>query len=260
MHAPAVGPIRVEDSETLRPVLDADPVANAVLWDRIFQQEAYGEVFVDGFPPNAILALRRPRTGAGATGFALRASDGDAARSILEPVPAGPVFFFLEDEALVPALQGRAADLQARIAWLYAIRRDHFVDRQAHAVSPVSPDAAPMIAQLWEPDWPSESYVRRRIEGGPTCGIYAGGELVAWALTHFEADRVSMLGFFHVLEPYRRRGYGASVASALTKDVLKRGKTPVLHVYEDNARSMRLVERIGYRRVKRQVWGDGSFR
>jgi len=145
---------------------------------------------------------------------------------------------------------------RSRPAWLFSLEPADFRDLQAHAVLPIEPAWAPTIARLWEPDWPSEAYVRGRIENGPTAGVYVGGELVAWAMTHFVTDRVAMLGFFHVLEAHRRKGYGKSAACALTTQVLRDGRVPALFVNADNAPSLHLVETIGFRRRARHVWGE----
>jgi ribosomal protein S18 acetylase RimI-like enzyme len=252
--------MQIADRDSLRPFLEADPVGSAVVWDRVFQQPRFQDVLADGLPPHAVLALARSDRAAVPMRIAIDARDGGSARAVLRDVPPGPVNFHAAEESLVEALRERSETIEARPAWLYALDPSAFVDLQAHPVQPVAPGAAAFIAERWEPDWPSERYVRSRIEGGPTAGIYVDGALVAWAMTHFVTPRVAMLGFFHVLKERRRLGYGKSAASALTKEVLRRGLTPVLHVNVDNAPSIDLVEKLGYRRVKRQVWGDAVLR
>ncbi|MGQ0798325.1 MAG: GNAT family N-acetyltransferase [Methanobacteriota archaeon] len=259
-HRVATAPIPVADRGVLRAFLTAEPVATAVVWDRVFQQPRYREVVADAVPPQAVLALSRSRRDGGPTGIAVHATRETAARDVVSAIPTGAAFFHATDEALVDVLKERSDRIEARPAWLFTLDPTDFVDRQAHDVRRVTSDAAPVIARHWEPDWPSERYVRSRIEEGPTAGVYFDGDLVAWAMTHFVTDRVAMLGFFHVLEEHRRKGYGTSAACALTKEVFRLGKTPALHVYVTNTPSLDLVERIGFRRVKRQVWGDAVVR
>ena len=248
------------DRETLRSLLSADPVRTAVVWDRVFQQPSYRHILTEGVPPKAVAALAPSKRGTGPTGVAIHAADRVAGERIIARIPPGPIFFHATEMHLADGLRGRAVSLEARPAWLYAVEEDDFVDLQRHDVRPVTADAASRIATLWEPDWPSERYVRSRIEEGPTAGIYHGGALVAWAMTHFVTDRVAMLGFFHVVEGNRRQGYAKSVASALTREVLQRGRIAALHVYEENEPSLHLVEQLGYDRVTRQVWGEGVLR
>ncbi len=125
---------------------------------------------------------------------------------------------------------------------------------------PVTPEWAPVIAKIWEPDWPAERYIRGRIENGPSFGVYVDGQLVAWDMTHFETDRVVMMGFLHVLDAHRGKGYAKSTGSALIKEILRRGKIPACHVREDNTPSLVLTESLGFRKVRKQVWADGVLR
>ena len=134
------------------------------------------------------------------------------------------------------------------------------------------PDAAPgarpgdtVWAAVMDPLWGSQwggvgAYVRARIEAGHAYAVYEDGQPVAWAFLHFETPTVSMMGFLHVLEPYRRKGHARSVASALVKDILRRGKIPALHVKTDNLPSLELTTSLGFHRVKKQVWGDAVIR
>src|SRR5438876_1096663 len=106
----------------------------------------------------------------------------------------------------------------------------------------------------------AEGYVRRRIETGPTAAVYDDGRPVAWALTHMVTDRVGIVGMVHVLEAYRRKGLAHAVVAAISQDLIRAGKTPALHAYVDNVASLSLFPTLGFRRVRRQVWGDAVFR
>ena len=244
----------------MRPFLDAAPVENAVVWDRVFQNPDYQEVYVDRLPPRALLAMTRPGSHGDATGFALHAVDPAAAGPLVRLLPPGPAFGHVTDLALLDPVKARAEKVDARPAWLYRLDAKDFVDQQRHEVRPLDPRWAPMIARLWDPDWPAEGYVRRRIEKGPSFGVYVDGELVGWDMTHFETDRVVMMGFLHVLEGHRGKGYARSMGSALVRWILDRGKIPACHIYADNAASIELTERLGFHKVKQQAWGDFALR
>jgi len=250
----------MEDRDVVRAFLETDPIATSTVWDRVYQQPAYTDVRLDGLPPKAVLAMSPGRPGRGPAGIALHATDVAAARDLVGAIPAGPVFMHLTQEWALALLELRAAELQARPAWLHALDPKDFVELQRHEVRPVDPAWAGRIAQLWEPDWPSEAYVRRRIEAGPSAAVVVDGEPVAWAMTHHETPWVGMMGFLHVVEEHRGKGYAKSVGSALAKEILRRGKVPALHVYADNVPSLRLSEKLGFHRVTRQVWGDAVLR
>ncbi len=258
--AGAVTPIRVDDREAVRPFLDADPVVNAVVWGRVFRDPDYRYVHVDRLPPKALLAVDPADKPGQPTGIALHATDPEAARPLAALLPPGPTFMHLTDPALLAAFRPRLAELKDRPAWLYALDPEDFVDMERHEVRPVDPKYAGMIGRIWEPEWPAENYVRSRIANGPSFGVYVGGELVGWDMTHLETDRVVLMGFLHVLEAHRGKGYAQSMGSALVKWILAHGKIPACHVYTDNVASIRLTEGLGFHRVKVQTWADAVLR
>lgn len=249
-----------KDLAAARKDLESDPVGNAVVLNRGFDAESHSDVYADGVPSKAVLVVGAPRWAGGASAMAFQASDPLAAKALAGAIPAGPANIHVTEEWLLPLVEARAAELDPHAAWLFALDTRDFVDLQEHDVKPVDAKWAPFIAKLWEPEHPLEGYIRSRIEAGPAYGIYDGDDLVAWAMTHFETDRVSMMGFLHVKEGYRGRGYAKSVGCALIKDILKRGKIPALHVYVDNVPSLELTPQMGFHRVKRQAWAFGVFR
>lgn len=249
-----------KDLEAVRKDLESDPVGNAVVLNRGFDAESRSDVYADGVPSKAVLVVGAPHWAGGALTMAFQATDPAAAKALAGAIPAGSTNIHVTEEWLLSLVEPRAAELDAHAAWLFALDAGDFVDLQQHDVKPIDVKWAPMIAKLWEPEHPLEGYVRSRIEAGPAYGIYEGDELVAWAMTHFETERVSMMGFLHVQEGHRGRGYAKSLGSALVKDILKRGKIPALHVYVDNVPSLELTPRMGFHRVKRQAWAFGVFR
>jgi len=50
------------------------------------------------------------------------------------------------------------------------------------------------------------------------------------------------------------------VVAAISQDLIRTGKTPALHAYVDNVASLSLFPTLGFRKVRRQVWGDAVFR
>lgn len=217
------------------------------------------DVHADALPPRAVLAVARPAWAHGNHGIGLHAVDAAAAAAVVRDVPAGPAFCHLTDELALPALRSRARELDPWPAWLFRMDAKDFVDAQRHDVRPLDPAWIPEVARIWSPDWSAEDLIRSRVEGGPSCAVYEGDRPVAWAFTHFETELVSVMGFLFVRKERRGKGYGRSVACALAKDILGRGKTPIAHVDVDNAASLSLTESLGFRKVKRQVWAEGVF-
>ena len=229
------------------------------MWDRIFQQPGY-EVYAEGDPARGVLSVQRARSPTGANFIALAVRDADAAGCLAEAIPRGFTILHLTDEFPLPVLEPRAEEFRPLPAWLFELLPQDFVDHPDDRVRPLDADWAGRIAKLWEPDWPAEGYVRRRIEGGPTAAIYEGGEPIAWALTHTITDRVGVIGIVHVLEGNRRKGLARSVVAAVVRELQGLGKHPTLHAYVDNVASLSLFPTLGFHKVKRQVWGEAVFR
>jgi len=195
----------------------------------------------------------------GANFVALHALDGTAAGALGEYVPSGFTIVHLTEEFPLPIVAARATEFNPRCAWLFHLDPRDFVDRPDDRVRPLDPEWADRVANLWQPDWPAEPYVRRRIEDGPTAAIYVDGEPVAWALTHLVTDKAANIGMVHVLGDHRRRGLARAVVAAVSRDLFRLGKIPTLHAYADNRASLALFPTLGFRRVKRQVWADAVF-
>ena len=240
----------VEDREVVRPLLMRDRIRNAVVVNRVYHNPEFTLTFADQLPePKGVLALRPASGGNSPHQFALHALDPIGALRVLRAVPPGFCLYHVADELAFPALRERV-----QVGWwgeaiLYKLDAADFRDVQAAKV-----------AKIWEPDWPAEGYVRSRIEEGLNGAIYEDGEPVAWYLTHLETEDVVMLGFLHVLDAYRRKGYAKSLSCALIKQTFAKGKIPCCHVYTNNEPSIRLMEGLGFQRVCLQAWGDGVAR
>ena len=254
-------PIRTEDRPLVEALLRENPVTTAVTWNRAFDMEGPKELYIDGDRPKGVLAVVRPPWSEGATGVAMHAVDPKAAESLMPAWPGGAVFLQLGEEWRLPFVEARAASFDDGVFWLFQLDPNDFVDQEGPRVQPLDPKWGDMVGKIWDPDWNlAGSYVRSRIEAGHAYAVYEDGTPVAWAFPHFETATVSMMGFLHVLEPYRRKGYAKSVASALAKDILSRQKIPALHVKTDNVASLELTASLGFHRVKKQVWGDAVSR
>ena len=253
--------VLLDDREAARPLLMRDPIRNAVVIERMFHNPDFTLAFADASPePKAVLALKPAQSAEEPHQFAIHALDPLAALRVLKAVPKGFSIFHVADELAFLAVRQALHVGWWGEATLYRLDPKDFVDAQAHEVAPLDPKFAATVAKIWAPDWPAEGYVRSRIERGLSGAIYEDGAPVAWYLTHLETDAVVMLGFLHVLDRYRRRGYAKSLSCALTQRVLARGKAPCCHVYTDNEASIRLMESLGFRRVCLQAWGDGVVR
>lgn len=90
------------------------------------------------------------------------------------------------------------------------------------------------------------SYSGVSIERGDVFGLFVDNDLAAYAYAKPRGDLVSTIGVVTV-EPYRRRGFGKAVVSAVTREILDRGKIPVYDCEQDNKASAHLARSLGFR-------------
>jgi RimJ/RimL family protein N-acetyltransferase len=166
-------------------------------------------------------------------------------RGFLE-VPAP--FAALADRAFPDAArwQRRILVLPARPARVGPVRSSRVRIRRL-----VAADAGPLAALGGELSWISASW------GGPAglaasgtaWGAHDGGRLVSVACPFFAGSRFEDLGV--VTEPgWRGQGLSTACAGALCADVLARGRVPSWTTSPDNAASLRVAERLGFRFVR----------
>jgi 8-oxo-dGTP diphosphatase len=96
----------------------------------------------------------------------------------------------------------------------------------------------------------SVDYTRDCIRGGPTVAIREDGFLVAWAMTQDDGA----MGFLHVLEPYRHKGYGRRLTIALASMLRAEGRVPFAYVAEDNGNSIALLSSLGFEPDRTVQW------
>lgn len=73
---------------------------------------------------------------------------------------------------------------------------------------------------------------------------------MAWAITHDDGA----IGFLHVLEEYRGKGYGTNVTAAMINKLLELDELPFVHIEEDNIKSMDLALKAGFSKDRRIHW------
>lgn len=118
------------------------------------------------------------------------------------------------------------------------------------AVELSSSDAPYIYRNSKYQEYTSIEYIADRITHGTGLGIYEGDQLAAWAITHDD----NAIGFLHVLEEYRGKGYGKSITVAMVKKLLEAGDIPFLHIEEENANSMELAMKAGFRKDRPVHW------
>lgn len=99
-------------------------------------------------------------------------------------------------------------------------------------------------------DFLSVEYIKERIQLGISAGVYEENKLVAWGMTQDDGG----MGFLHVLDDYRRKGYGYNVTLSLTNEIRKSNKLPFAYIEEKNVKSINMVLKLGFKKDRLVHW------
>lgn len=93
-------------------------------------------------------------------------------------------------------------------------------------------------------------YIKFRIQNGIGIGIKKHNKLVAWVLTHDDGA----IGFMHVLEDYRNKGYALQLTNEIVRRLLSVDDLPFVHIEKNNEKSIKLAEKSGFKYVGDIHW------
>jgi GNAT superfamily N-acetyltransferase len=93
-------------------------------------------------------------------------------------------------------------------------------------------------------------YVEERISKSISAAIMKKDKLVAWGLTHDDGA----LGSLHVLDEYRKKGYGREILISLIHQNRKLGKVSFVQIEEKNTKAVNLTEQLGFVKDRRVSW------
>ncbi len=96
----------------------------------------------------------------------------------------------------------------------------------------------------------SPAYLEERITKSISAAIIEKDRLIAWGLTHDDGA----LGSLHVLDEYRKKGYGKEILISLIHQARKLGKVPFAQIEERNVNAINLVENLGFVKDRRVSW------
>jgi len=157
---------------------------------------------------------------------------------------------YLPDSAVIPAGAADAATIANAGATAEA-NAAAGADNDSPLLVKLTPnDAAFIFANYDYAAYTTEAFIAERIKKGPSFGMRADGQLVAWIMTQDDGA----MGLLTVLPPYRRHGYGNRITSALITQLRASGKLPFVHIEEQNHKSMSLALKAGFIPDRRIHW------
>ena len=130
-----------------------------------------------------------------------------------------------------------------------------FVDQMVYEASEGTPTASE-VDELTPADVPEMMHLAELTKPGPFAvrtialgsyiGIRDGGQFVAMAGERLRFDGFTEISGVCSHPDHRGRGYPSLLVSTLMRQILDRGDTPFLHVFNDNTRAIALYRKLGF--------------
>lgn len=90
----------------------------------------------------------------------------------------------------------------------------------------------------------------KRITEGISACIRDAGQAVAWGATHDDKS----LGFLHVIEGYRNKGYAKDIGRSLINKKKEQNELPYINIECENDKSIKLSEGMGFKYDRNISW------
>jgi ribosomal protein S18 acetylase RimI-like enzyme len=174
---------------------------------------------------------------------------------LLDEIKNRPTLFLHIRPEMVPIVNARYKHCKTWPMWRMVMEpsRYHSIETQ-HAVRLGLPELDALQRLYSDGEQSGESpdfFLPSMLSRGIYFGVYEGPDLVAAAGTHLviPEEGVGAIGNVYTRRDRRGRGYGASVTSAVTNELLSMNlRTIVLNVDQSNEVAVRVYERVGYER------------
>jgi 8-oxo-dGTP diphosphatase len=171
-------------------------------------------------------------------------------RALLEKSASNTYFASIEDW-MIPIITEKQNAEWILSTMRYYLPEDVEVPENKKEVIPLTTDHIGfIISQSNYKQFLSPAYVEERISKSISAAIMKKGKLVAWGLTHDDGA----LGSLHVLDEYRKKGYGKEILISLIHQNRKLGRISFAQIEERNIKAIRLVEHLGFIKDRRVSW------
>ncbi|MFZ6024444.1 MAG: GNAT family N-acetyltransferase [Bacteroidota bacterium] len=121
----------------------------------------------------------------------------------------------------------------------------HPVATSPQSIVPLTEEHVPQMLKLTEQTKPGPFY-RRTIEFGNYHGIFDGDKLVSMAGQRLQTHTHTEVSAICTDPEYLGKSYAKLLTSHLCSLIIQSGKTPFLHVRQDNAAAIGLYQKLGF--------------
>ena len=171
-------------------------------------------------------------------------------RGLLEKSSRNTYFASVEDW-MIPIIKEKQNAEWILSTMRYYLPDDVEVPENKKEVIPLTTDHIGfIISQSNYKQFLSPAYVEDRISKSISAAIMKKDKLVAWGLTHDDGA----LGSLHVLDEYRKKGYGKEILISLIHQNIKLGKISFAQIEEKNLKATNLIEQLGFIKDRKVNW------
>ena len=234
--------------ETAYKFLSVDELRNSYLIARLDEGDIYLD---DDSKPNGVLVNNGEI-------ISMR-GNVEVLIKMMKKIEPGQYRFHSVDSSSFEAAERYVEDIDDSPTWMLFRPKEAFGNLETE-VDKLNLNDVSVINEHWglgESD--SSDYIAHRIKTGPAYGIRRDDELVAWVLTHYITDSAMCLGFLHVKECWRRRGFAKDLTDAICQDAEKQNLTPVVDIFQDNVASLSLSKSLGFEKIGENHWFEGTI-
>ena len=245
----------LSDLEKVRELLDKEHGLNAMVIARVFSKDPDKKIYVDDpDEPHGVMTLQKGKP----DHCSIYADNEESFLDLVRVLESGKEYQFSGmRDIFIPYLKKEFERTDINPCWFFVLGEEGVKGDVRHEVTSLMEDDIETVAHNWEYFDGAYDHVRDRVINGMSAAIREDGKLIGWDATHFETDKVVMLGFLFVFDEYRRGGYAVSMCVVLTKRILETGKKPIFYVVKDNEASVKFSQKIGYEIVDSHSWVTG---
>lgn len=171
-------------------------------------------------------------------------------RALLERSASNTYFASVEDW-MIPIITEKRNAEWVLSTMRYYLPDDVDVPENKKEVVPLTTDHIGfIISQSNYKQFLTPAYVEERISKSISAAIMKKDKLVAWGLTHDDGA----LGSLHVMDEYRKKGFGKEILLSLIHQNRKLGKISFAQIEEKNTKATNLIEQLGFIKDRRVSW------
>jgi 8-oxo-dGTP diphosphatase len=172
-------------------------------------------------------------------------------KALLEKSGGNNIYFASVEDWMIPIITEKRKAEWILSTMRYYLPDDVEVPENKIVVIPLTTDHIWfIISQSNYKQFLTPAYVEERITKSISAAIIKKDKLVAWGLTHDDGA----LGSLHVLDEFRKKGYGKETLISLIHQNRKLGKTSFAQIEEKNMKVTNLIEQLGFVKDRKVSW------